>query len=95
MIYSIFWTENAKESYASILDLMIYRFGVNATLKMDDKVEKLLTLLESNKHLCPPTETNVLVRRCIITKQLSVVYRINENSIELLAFYDNRANFEF
>jgi plasmid stabilization system protein ParE len=95
MKYQLFWTATATDSYAAILNFIMEKYGVNPALKMDDKVEKILELLESNKQLCPPTETNLLVRRCVITKNLSLIYSINGNVLDLVTFYDNRADFNF
>jgi plasmid stabilization system protein ParE len=95
MNYTIFWLDTARESYAAILEYVVNQHGVNTALKMDDKVEQLLELLRFNKHLCPPTNTNLNLRRCTVTKQLSLVYKITEVELELVAFYDNRANIVF
>jgi hypothetical protein len=95
MKYAVLWTEAAKESYSAILELVMNNYGVNTALKMDDKVEKLLKLLEFNKNLCPPTSKNISVRRCTISKQLSLAYHIVGNNLELLAFYDSRTDINF
>lgn len=48
----IFWSPQAKDSYAAILRHVMDNFPLDTAIKMDDKVEHLLTLLAQNKHLC-------------------------------------------
>ena len=94
-MYQIYWSAEAKDSYAAILQNVMGNFPVDVALKMDDKVERLLNLLETNKHLCPPSRNFIDVRRCVITKHLSLTYRIAENDIELVVFFDNRTDHPF
>lgn len=91
----IYWSPAAKESYAAILKYLVDNFPVETALKTDDKVEQLLNLLEQNRHLCPPSSSFPELRRCVVTPYLSVVYRLNENDIELIVFVDNRTDQPF
>lgn len=94
-MYQIYWSPTAKESYAALLQHVVDNFPLDTALKMDDKVERLLTLLEQNKHLCPPSLNFPAVRRCVVTPHLSMVYRIVGNEIELVVFLDNRTDQPF
>jgi plasmid stabilization system protein ParE len=89
-MHQIHWSPDAKDSYAAILRNVMDNFPLDIALKMDEKVERLLTLLEHNTHLCPPSRNFEGIRRCAITKYLSLAYRIIGNDIELVVFFDNR-----
>lgn len=91
-MYPIYWSSTAKESYAAILQHIVNNFPLDTALKIDDKVERLLTLLEQNKHLCPPSTNFPDVRRCVVTPNLSVIYRLLGDEIELVVFLDNRSD---
>lgn len=86
----IFWSPEAKDTYAAILKYVMDNFPLDVAIKMDEKVERLISLLETNKNLCPPSEKIPSAYRCVVTKYLSVVYRFSENEIELVTFIDNR-----
>jgi len=90
-MFNIYWSPHAKESYAAILTFVVDNYSVDAGLNLDDKVERLLSNLEQNKHLCPPSDISPHVRRCVITKYLSLAYKVTGLDIELIAFFDNRA----
>lgn len=67
-------------------------YPIEVAIKMDDKVERLLSLLLQNKHLCPASSRLPGIRRCVITKYLSVIYKSRGEAIELVAFFDNRTD---
>ncbi len=88
----IYWSPTAKASYAAILRYVMDNYPIEVAIKMDDKVERLLALLLQNKHLCPASSQLPGIRRCVITKYLSVVYKFRGEAIELVAFFDNRTD---
>ncbi len=91
----IFWSPTAKETYAAILRYVMDNYPIDVAIKMDDKVERVLSLLEQNKQLCRASSNLPGVRRCVITKHLSMAYRIKDDDIEIVAFFDNRADLPF
>lgn len=70
-------------------------YPLDVAIKMDEKVERLLELLQTNHGLCPPSKQVPDVRCCTVTKHLTMAYRISENKIILLAFVDNRMEHPF
>ncbi len=92
---NIYWSSEAKDSYAAILNYLMDNFSLDIALNVDDKVESLLANLEQHKFLCPASENLPFLRRCVITKNLSLTYRVLENDIELVVFYDSRTNHIF
>lgn len=91
----IYWSAEAKDTYAAILNYVMDNFPIDVAIKMDDKVERLIKSLSSNSYLCPPSFQFQGIRRCVITKHLSVAYRTDGNEIELIAFFDNRMKHPF
>ncbi|NDI97675.1 type II toxin-antitoxin system RelE/ParE family toxin [Flavobacterium sp. LaA7.5] len=59
-----------------------------ATLK--EKIEQISSFPES----CIKSDFHDNLRMCIITKQTSLLYRINDNEIEVITLFDNRTNFK-
>ena len=54
----------------------------------------LLDTISNFKNLSPPSKTNPKIRKCTVSKFISLVYRINKNTleIELITFLNNRMN---
>ncbi len=94
-MYQIFWSSEAKDTYSAIVQYAMDNFPLDVAIKMDEKVERLLTLLEQNKHLCPASRSFPNARKCVVTKHLSLIYRILGNDIELVVFFDNRSDHPF
>ncbi|GGB71239.1 hypothetical protein GCM10007424_09070 [Flavobacterium suaedae] len=57
---------------------------------LNEKIEQISDFPES----CIKSNTHDNLRMCIITKQTSLLYRINNNEIEVITLFDNRTNFK-
>ncbi len=91
----IYWSEEAKDTYAAILNFVMDNFPIDTAIGMDDKVERLIKSLEHNSHLCSPSIKTEGTRRCVISKHLSLAYRTSGKEIELVAFFYNRMQHPF
>lgn len=91
----IFWSPLAEESYLNTLSQIIERWTVKEAEEFEAKVESLIEKLKTQKRLCPPSNIQKSLRRCVITSQTSLVYQIKDNIIELVAFFDNRSEHQY
>jgi plasmid stabilization system protein ParE len=73
------------------LDYLLSEWPLDVAIEFDEKVERLLERLQTFKKLCPPSEKQPDLRRCVVTKQTSMYYQIQGDVIEIVVFYDNRA----
>jgi plasmid stabilization system protein ParE len=87
----IIWSPIAQESYLKILTNILERWTIKEAEDFESKVESLIKKLKTLKHICPASYKQTQLRRCVITHQTSLVYRIRENTIEIVAFIDNRS----
>ena len=90
MNFRIFWTDFAKEDYANILTFLQNEFGVDTALKFLDKTEKTVEQIETFPLSFPISDINPRVRKAVLNKNTSLIYRVNSDEIELLFFGDNR-----
>lgn len=93
-MYQIIWTPLAKDTYAETLKYLM-EFSLDAAIKLDDKVEKITELLETNKHLCPKSLSLPRFRKCVATKSTSLVYEVVDNTVRIMAIIDNRTDHLF
>lgn len=89
--YIIEWSDEAKQTSKEISDHLYQSWGKLAANDFGQKVALLLRGLSSNKELCPKSKVKKL-RKCVVSKQSSLIYHVNRNTITLVTFIDNRSN---
>ena len=92
MAYKTSWTKTAKTDYFQIMDILLEDWGKKSARNFRDTVTKQINLISKMPKMYPKTEVREDVRRCVISKQVSLYYLVNQNDKEiiLLRFYDNR-----
>jgi plasmid stabilization system protein ParE len=86
----ILWTENALNTYIDNVDFILQNWTLKEAEKFGKLVEGLLNNIVLNNQLCPKSKL-LNYRKCLVSKQTSLVYTIVEKNIVLIAFLDNRA----
>lgn len=89
--YFIYWSPLAEETYLKTLSQILERWTIKEAEAFETKVESLIERLRTQKHLCPTSNKQKNLRRCVIAPQTSLVYRIKDDVIELVTFFDNRS----
>ncbi len=84
----VFWSPQAELSYLKILTYIINEWSVKDAENFDNKTERLIKKLQTNKNLCPKSKIESL-RKCLVTSQTSLIYRIFNDSIEIVNFISN------
>lgn len=88
----IYWSPLAEYTYLELLTQIIERWSVKEAEAFELKVENLVEKLKIQNQLCPESEKQTNLRRCVVTNQTSLIYQIKGQVIELVAFVDNRSN---
>lgn len=92
--YPVYWTKEASVSYLESVLFILEKWTSKEVEHFEILTNELLVHLSNNLKLCP--EIRVLkVRKCTISYQTSLVYRISGNAIELIAFVDNRSDHNY
>ena len=91
---TIIWTDRALQNAVSVKKYLHLTFS-------NKEIENFYSLLEAFEiavsafpELYPASSIKRGVRRAVLSKVLSVFYRITKNKIEVLAIFDNRCNIE-
>ena len=90
----IVWSDEAKKTYEAIIDDLLEKWSLNIAIDLEEKTNDLLDRLLDNKQLCPATKYKKL-RKCVIHKNTSLIYKINRKYIELVTFIFNRDDHQF
>lgn len=84
------WSDLAYLSYTDISDYLTDKYSIDAAIRFDETVEKLVNNLKTFEHLCPKYKPRPTLRKCTINKYTSLLYRIDGKIIQLVSFFDNR-----
>ena len=89
MSYEIVLTPNANDTLQSIVSFIRLKWGDGSALKFVERTYRVLDTIAQQPYIFKAyQETNI--RKGFITKHTSVVYRILNDRIEVLFFWDNR-----
>ena len=88
------WTEQALDSFEDMALQLIENWNYKIAQDFDNDVQELIERLENNAKLCPPSKVKKL-RKCVVHKNVSLIYRVKSSTIEFITFIDNRSNHHF
>ena len=92
--YSVSWSPKAKESYVETILFILEKWTLKEVKGFEKEAKRVIKNLSSNLWLCPEIMYKNL-RKCTVSKQTSLVYRIVGESIEIVAFLDNRSEHNY
>ncbi len=87
---NIVWSDLAYLSFNDAVDYLTENYSLDAAIRLDEEVEKLLENLRAFKHFCPPYELRPTLRKCVVNRQISLIYRVDGETLNLVTFFDNR-----
>ena len=88
------FTKTAEENYLALLD-EISRRALDEALELDAKLDTLIGNLQKFKHLCPPSRNFAKFRRCVLTRYISLVYEVGQQSVTIISIFDSRSRNPF
>jgi plasmid stabilization system protein ParE len=90
MSLEIFYTPRSKETLTLTYNFILNKFGKAAAEKFLVKAEKTIILIADHPLMYKAASFDRSIKIGLITKQSSLFYRVNDTSIHLLFFWDNR-----
>jgi len=93
--HQILWSPLAEETYLKTIEFILNKWTIKEAKDFEHKVESLLSKIKTHRKLCPASYKKPGLRKCVISPQTSLVYRINDDIIELVAFIDNRSQHNY
>jgi plasmid stabilization system protein ParE len=90
VVREIVWQDVAKHSFESIQDYILAKWGANAVEKFTQRVFHFLEILEKFPFIGTVENYNAGIRGFTISSQTKLLYKVTEEKIFLLAFYDLR-----
>jgi len=90
MSLKIFYTSDAQSTLAAVYNFIDKKFGSRTADRFLTDAEKTISLIAENPLMFRASTFDVDVRIGFISKQTSLFYRVSEETIYLLFFWDNR-----
>ena len=84
----VYLTRRAELNYNLIKDYIALEWGEKTAEEFSQKTDKLFQLLEDYPEMGPIEKDNI--RGFQLTRQTRILYRIRENKIIVLSFFDVR-----
>lgn len=90
----IVWSIESLNRLDSILEYIFDEWGINPVLDLQDEIERLIIAIGNNKKLCPDSKI-IGLRKCVLSKQTSLVYKVAKSRVEIITFVDNRSKHKY
>lgn len=89
----VIWSPQAKKDYWQNIDYLEAEWTFQEVVNFIDKADDVINLiLKNNIEFISTNYKNV--NKVVITKQITLYYRINSNTIELLRFWNTYQDLE-
>lgn len=92
MALQIRYSLKAKQEYTAIISYIIQNFGLEKAILIDGNFEKVIRQISINAEMYPIFDNRRKIRRCVLSKQTTLFYRIEGKNIELVSFRSNLMN---
>ena len=92
MALEIYWSKRAVKKFDHIQEYLFKEWGESVAKAFTKKVYDFLDILSEFPEIGSIENKEKEIRGFTIVKQVSLFYRIKENRIILLTFFDNRQN---
>ena len=92
MALTIYWSKRADSKFDRIIEFIHNEWGETVTKAFVKKVYDFLDILEEFPEIGALENKERNIRGFVIVSQLTLFYKIQDNKIILLNFFDNRMN---
>lgn len=92
----ISWSKEALDALDAVLEYVFEEWGIKPVLDLQQEIERLIVAISKNKKLCPDSKiTGTGLRKCVLSKQTSLIYQIEGSELKIVTFIDNRSEHVF
>jgi len=92
MALKVYWSKRADQKFDAVISYLSEEWGEMTTKAFVKRVYDFLDILAEFPEIGTLENADRNIRGFVIVKQLTVFYKIVDNRIVLLNFFDNRMN---
>lgn len=90
MVFSIVFSDRASDELTSVLKYIEDQWSLRISNEFTKLFNEKIVSIQSNPFLYPSFRNKKNVRRCVISKQVSLYYRIKSDEVQIITLFDNR-----
>jgi plasmid stabilization system protein ParE len=88
----VIWSPEADNDFSYILSYLNEKWEDKVTLNFINQLDDIISQIKNNPFQFPLFSGSHNIHRCVMSKQNSIFYRIENNSIFILRIFDTRQN---
>ncbi len=92
MSLPVIWAPSAQDEFVELLEFLENQFGLDAALKVLERTGQIIDGIVDFPEIFPTSSERKDLRKAVINKNASLLYRILTDKIEILHVWDNRQN---
>ena len=92
MAKKIIWSPTAETDLISVLNYLNEKWSVLVVNQFINKVDSFVNLIAEEPKLFPIINKKHNIRKCVLTKQNTLYYREDKDSIDIIRLFDSRQN---
>ena len=90
MVKTIEYTKTYKETLSAIVSIIESDWGNRYVNRFLDQLDDAVRKIQMYPYLFQELPINQKYRRCVISKQTSLIYEVTDSKVILLYLFDNR-----
>jgi len=90
--YKVVWSDNSLSELKEIVGYIETNWTNKEISRFFKKLERTIKQISINPLMFPKTEKRESVRRCVLSKQLTLYYQVDTNYLYIISLFDNRRN---
>jgi plasmid stabilization system protein ParE len=90
--YKLIWSDEALSNLKGIIDYLENRWTKREIKIFAQLLDKQLILIKNNPYLFAETDTSNGLRKSVLSRQITIYYRISNFEIQIITLFDSRQN---
>lgn len=90
----IIWSALAKDYYLLIIEQLFEKWNLSIVEKFETETVELITKIAHHNYICPKSKIENF-HRCKVNKHISLIYRIENNNLEIITFLFNQSDHSY
>ena len=91
-IYKIIWSDESLQNLDSIIKYLELNWTEKEVKNFLNQLNTRIQLISKTPLIFPSTPKSSNIRRSVLSKRISIFYRITESRVEMLSIFDTRQN---
>ena len=92
MSWKVFWTTEAEDTFTDNVFYLEREWNQTVIENFIRKTEEIIATISLNPKVFPLVNKRKTIHKSLVVKQISLYYRVVENRIELITFWNNYQN---